>query len=88
MCCYRAPSNLKWSEASSETIFGPKQSISEARQQSFTCKNIYAVLHTMVVCQALALFGDAMGEGKSGPVETGLTGLVATACVGALLRKP
>ena len=35
-----------------------------------------------VVCRALALFGDAkqaMGEGKSGPVETGLTGPVATA---------
>ena len=33
-------------------------------------------------CRALALFGDAkqaMGEGKSGPVETGLTGPVATA---------
>ena len=40
------------------------------------------------VHQAFALFGDVMGEGKSGPVETGLTGLVATACVGALLRKP
>ena len=35
----------------------------------------------MGVRRALALFGDAkqaMGEGKSGPVETGLTGLVAT----------
>ena len=42
----------------------------------------------MGVRQAFALFGDVMGEGKSGPVETGLTGLVATACVGALLRKP
>ena len=34
------------------------------------------------VRRALALFGDAkqaMGEGKSGPVETGLTGPVATA---------
>ena len=34
------------------------------------------------VHQALALFGDAkqaMGEGKSGPVETGLNGPVATA---------
>ena len=36
----------------------------------------------MGVCRALALFGDAkqaMGEGISGPVETGLTGPVATA---------
>ena len=36
----------------------------------------------MGVCQALALFGDAkqaMGEGKRGQVETGLTGPVATA---------
>ena len=36
----------------------------------------------MGVCQALALFGDAkqaMGEGISGPVETRLTGPVATA---------
>ena len=33
-------------------------------------------------CRALALFGDAkqaMSEGESGPVETGLTGPVATA---------
>ena len=39
----------------------------------------------MGVCRALALFGDAkqaMGEGKSGPVETGLTGPVATALFG------
>ena len=39
-------------------------------------------VRTMGVCRALALFGDAkqaMGEGKSGPVETGLTGPVATA---------
>ena len=38
----------------------------------------------MAVRPALALFGDAkqaMGEGKSGPVETGLTGRVATALV-------
>ena len=42
----------------------------------------------MGIRQVLALFGDVMGEGKSGPVETGLTGLVAMACVGALLRKP
>ena len=36
----------------------------------------------MGVCRALALFGNAkqgMGEGKSGPVETGLTGPAATA---------
>ena len=35
-------------------------------------------------CQALALFGNAMqamGEGKSGPVEIGLTGPVATALI-------
>ena len=34
------------------------------------------------VCQALPVIGDtkqAMSEGKSGPVETGLTGLAATA---------
>ena len=39
-------------------------------------------VRAMCVCRALALFGDAkqaMGEGKSGPVETGLTGPVATA---------
>ena len=39
-------------------------------------------VRAMGVCRALALFGDAkqaMGEGKSGPVETGLTGPVATA---------
>ena len=39
-------------------------------------------VRAMGVCQASALFGDAkqaMGEGKSGPVETGLTGPVATA---------
>ena len=35
----------------------------------------------MGVCRALALFGEAMGEGKSGPVEIGLTGPVATALV-------
>ena len=38
--------------------------------------------HAVCVRRALALFGDAkqaMGEGKSGPVETGLTGPVATA---------
>ena len=44
-------------------------------------------LHTMVVCQALALFGDAMGEGKSGPVEAGLTGLVATALCWCFAEK-
>ena len=36
----------------------------------------------MGICQALALFGDAkqaMGQGKSGPVETRLTGPAATA---------
>ena len=35
-------------------------------------------VRVMGVCRALALFGDAkhdMGEGKSGPVETRLTGL-------------
>ena len=39
-------------------------------------------VRAMGVCRTLALFGQtkqAMGEGKSGPVETGLTGLVATA---------
>ena len=39
-------------------------------------------VRAMGVCLALALFDDAkqaMGEGKSGPVETGLTGPVATA---------
>ena len=39
-------------------------------------------VRAMGICRALALFGDAkqaMGEGKSGPVETGLTGLVAMA---------
>ena len=40
-------------------------------------------VRAMGVCRALAYFtGDAkqaMGEGKSGPVETGLTGPVATA---------
>ena len=39
-------------------------------------------VRAMGVCRALALFGDAkqaMGEGKGGPVETGLTGPVATA---------
>ena len=38
-------------------------------------------VHAMGVFRALALFGDAkqaMGEGKRGPVETELTGLVAT----------
>ena len=38
-------------------------------------------VRAMGVCRALTLFGDAkqaMGEGKSGPVETGLTGPVAT----------
>ena len=45
-------------------------------------------LHTMGVRQlALALFGDAMGEGKSGPVETGLTGLVATALCWCFAEK-
>ena len=44
-------------------------------------------VRAMGVCLALALFDDAkqaMGEGKSGPVETGLTGPVATAllCIG------
>ena len=37
-------------------------------------------VHAMGIFQALALFGDtkqAMGEGKSGLVATGLTGLVA-----------
>ena len=36
----------------------------------------------MGVCRAMALIGDAKqatGEGKSGPVETRLTGPVATA---------
>ena len=33
----------------------------------------------MDVRWALALFGDAMDEGESGPVETGLTGQVAMA---------
>ena len=35
-------------------------------------------VRAMGICQALALLGDAkqaIGEGKSGPVETGLTGL-------------
>ena len=39
-------------------------------------------VRVMGVCRALALFGDAkqvMGEEESGPVETGLTGPVATA---------
>ena len=39
-------------------------------------------VRAMGVCQALALFCDAkqaMGEGKSGPVETGLTGPEAMA---------
>ena len=39
-------------------------------------------VHAMGVCQALALFGDAnqaTGEGKSSPVETGLTGPVPMA---------
>ena len=39
-------------------------------------------MRAMGVHLALALSSDAkqaMGEGKSGPVETGLTGLVATA---------
>ena len=35
----------------------------------------------MGVRRALALFGDAMGEGKGGPVEAGLTGPLATALV-------
>ena len=37
-------------------------------------------VHSIGVRRALALFGDtkqAMGEGKSGPVKTGLTGPVA-----------
>ena len=41
-------------------------------------------VRAMGVRRALALFGDAKqatGEGKSGPVETGLTGPVATALV-------
>ena len=54
----------------------------------FYMQKYLCCLHTMGVRQAFALFGDVMGEGKSGPVETGLTGLVATACVGTLLRKP
>ena len=33
----------------------------------------------MGVHQAMALIGNATSEGKSGPVETGLTGPAATA---------
>ena len=43
---------------------------------------VLCCVRAMGVCRALAQFGDAkqaMGEGKSGPVETGLTGPVATA---------
>ena len=133
-------------EIASETIFGPMQCFSEARQQSFTCTlSAYCITQNwfqpsgrlltlqphapfgdetcktiivhlkewkvigrktqiffalfgasseistchlcgwgpcMSICRAKALIGDAkhaMGEGKSGPVETGLTGSVTTA---------
>ena len=42
------------------------------------CNMSPCCVRAMGVCRALALFGDtkqAMGEGKSGPVETGLTAL-------------
>ena len=42
------------------------------------------------ICRVMELIGDAnraMGEGKSGPVETGLTGLAATALNCSLFHK-
>ena len=46
------------------------------------CNMSSRCVRAMGICRALALFGDAkqaMGEGKSGPVETGLNGPVAMA---------
>ena len=46
------------------------------------CNMLPRCVRAMGVFRALALYDDAkqaMGEGKSGPVETGLTGPVATA---------
>ena len=61
-----------------------KRSFSHCLQPS--CIKFQHAITTLCACQgclqALALFGDAklaMAEGESGPVETGLTGPVATA---------
>ena len=51
------------------------------RSHLVSCFNmLLRCVHSIGVRRALALFGDAkqaMGEGKSGPVKTGLTGPVA-----------
>ena len=49
------------------------------------CNMSPCCVRAMGICRAFTVFGDVkqvMGEGKSGPVETGLTGPVATALYG------
>ena len=73
-------------EIASETIFGTIRCYSEARRQFYMYEYlpfppIASYIGRWALCGHLPSNGTQSSEGKSGPVETGLTGLAAMALV-------